>query len=140
MTAFETESNESGTTYKLSFLGPDGTSTNLEMNDGGNIVVVDDGMESITGFKQEQLVGTSFYAAPLYDRQREPGVPAVTTHWRPQFAFPIQDVPDETLKETVYFIDYQGVRFISLDSNKAPNYRCPGSERYWKTIRINGRS
>ena len=125
MTAFETESNESGTTYKLSFLGPDGTSTNVEMNDGGNIVVVDDGMESITGFKQQQLLGSSFYAAPLYDRQREPGVPAVTTHWRPQFAFPIQDVPDETLKETVYFIDYQGVRFISLDSNKAPELQVP---------------
>ncbi|OUT98590.1 MAG: hypothetical protein CBB90_13510 [Gammaproteobacteria bacterium TMED30] len=120
MTSFETESSEEGTRYKLSFVGPNGASTNLEMNDGGNIDVVDDAMESITGFKKEALLGSSFYAAPLYDRQRDPGVPAVTRHWRPQFAFPIQDVPDEALKETVYFIDYQGVRFISLDSNKAP--------------------
>ena len=64
MTAFETESNESGTTYKLSFLGPDGTSTNLEMNDGGNIVVVDDGMESITGFKQSSCWAPVFMQHP----------------------------------------------------------------------------
>ena len=43
----------------------------------------------------------------------------MSTHWRPQFSFPIQDVPKDSLKETVYFIDYQGVRFISLDSNTA---------------------
>ena len=35
----------------------------------------------------------------------------------PQFSFPIQEVPDNRLKETVYYLDYQGVRFISLDSN-----------------------
>lgn len=125
MTSFETDSSENGTTYKLSFVGPDGTSTYLEMNDGGNIVAVDDATEFITGFEQEQLLGSSFYAAPLYNRQRNPGVPAVTTHWRPQFAFPIQDVPHEALKETVYFIDYQGVRFISLDSNKNLELQVP---------------
>ena len=38
--------------------------------------------------------------------------------------------PDETLKETVYYIDYQGVRFISLDSNKAKKYRFLGLEKY----------
>ena len=43
----------------------------------------------------------------------------VSNHWRPQFSFPIQDVPDERLKETLYYLDYQGVRFISLDSNIA---------------------
>jgi 3',5'-cyclic AMP phosphodiesterase CpdA len=37
-------------------------------------------------------------------------------HWRPTFAFP-QNGP-EGLKETVYSIDYQGVRFISLNSNE----------------------
>ena len=49
----------------------------------------------------------------------------VSSHWRPQFSFPVQDVPDESLKETVYFIDYQGVRFISLDSNKARKEQVP---------------
>ncbi|MEM6638336.1 MAG: metallophosphoesterase family protein [Pseudomonadota bacterium] len=45
---------------------------------------------------------------------RQPTV--VTAHWRPGFAFPLQD-PPKGLEETVYYIDYQGVRFISLDSN-----------------------
>ena len=56
--------------------------------------------------------------APLYDRLRNPdSIEKVSSHWRPQFSFPIQDVPDERLKETLYYVDYQGVRFISLDSN-----------------------
>ena len=49
----------------------------------------------------------------------------VSTHWRPQFAFPIQDVPDASLQETVYYLDYQGVRFISLDSNTAQAAQVP---------------
>lgn len=125
MTSFNTNSSENGTIYKLSFAGPDGTSTYVEINNGGNIVSVDDAMESITGFKQEQVLGSSFYASPLYDRQRDPGDLAVTTHWRPQFTFPIQDVPGDAFKETVYFIDYQGVRFISLDSNKDLELQVP---------------
>ena len=49
----------------------------------------------------------------------------VSTHLRPQFAFPIQDVPDASLQETVYYLDYQGVRFISLDSNTAQAAQVP---------------
>jgi 3',5'-cyclic AMP phosphodiesterase CpdA len=125
MTSFKPAQSENGTTYELSFVGPKGNKALAKINDGGNIVIVDDGMQAITGFTKEQLLGSSFYAAPLYDRQRNPGIPAVSTHWRPQFAFPIQGVPDESLKETVYYIDYQGVRFISLDSNKAPELQVP---------------
>jgi hypothetical protein len=36
--------------------------------------------------------------------------------WRPQFMLPENGVPG--LKETVYYIDYQGVRVIILNSNK----------------------
>ena len=118
MTAFAPKKAAKGTTYQLSFMGPKGVSTNVEINDGGNITSVDDGIESITGHQSEELIGTSFYSAPLSDRQKQPGTPAVTEHWRPQFAFPVQNVPSEGLEETVYFIDYQGVRFISLDSNQ----------------------
>ncbi len=39
---------------------------------------------------------------------------ALTRHWRPMFAFP-ENGPGELL-ETVYWIDYQGVRIISLNS------------------------
>ena len=125
MTSFKPVSEENGTTYKISFVGPNGNNTYLEINDGGNIITVDEGVEKITGHKKDELLGTSFYAAPLYDKQRKPGKPAVSTHWRPQFAFPIQNVPSDNLKETVYFIDYQGVRFISLDSNTETELQVP---------------
>lgn len=38
--------------------------------------------------------------------------------WRPQFAFPLNgpDGADE-IRETVYYIDYQGVRIVSLDTS-----------------------
>jgi len=54
----------------------------------------------------------------------EPGIPMVSNHWRPQFAFPVQNVP-EGLEETTYYIDYQGVRVISLDSNKERQAQVP---------------
>jgi len=41
---------------------------------------------------------------------------SLTGHWRPQFAFP-EHGPDG-LEETVYFVDYQGARVISLNSNE----------------------
>src|SRR5690606_2730420 len=44
----------------------------------------------------------------------EADTPNVSGHWRPQFTYPIQDVP-AGLEETTYYIDYQGTRFISLD-------------------------
>ena len=40
----------------------------------------------------------------------------LSEHWRPQFAFP-ENGP-EGLEESVYFVDYQGVRFVSLNSNE----------------------
>lgn len=38
----------------------------------------------------------------------------LSSHWRPQFAFP-ENGP-ESLEETVYWLDYQGVRFVSLNT------------------------
>lgn len=125
MTSFEPTSASTETTYKLSFTGPDGLTGELEISDGGNIINASDGIKSITGFADADLIGTSFYASPLFDTQRQPGNPAVSTHWRPQFAFPIQDVPDQSLAETLYYIDYQGVRIISLDSNVDPEIQVP---------------
>jgi hypothetical protein len=42
---------------------------------------------------------------------------AITDHWRPHFTFP-ENGPTNSLdvSETVYHFDYQGVRFISLDT------------------------
>ncbi|RCR67761.1 purple acid phosphatase family protein [Larkinella punicea] len=46
------------------------------------------------------------------DEQRK-----VSRHWRPSFVLP-ENGP-EKLKETAYYIDYQGTRFVSLDSQGA---------------------
>lgn len=40
----------------------------------------------------------------------------ITVNWRPQFTLPLNGVPG--LEETCYFIDFQGVRFVALNSNE----------------------
>ncbi len=47
----------------------------------------------------------------------------LTAHWRMQFALPEHGPPG--LAETVYRIDYQGVRIISLNSNEYPAEQVP---------------
>lgn len=42
--------------------------------------------------------------------------PAVTAHWRPQFSFPLNG--PKGLEETCYWLDYQGTRLVSLNSNE----------------------
>ena len=52
-----------------------------------------------------------------HEYQRENGDRrALSRHWRPQFALPTNG--PENLAETCYFLDIQGVRFISLNSNE----------------------
>ena len=92
----------------------------IKIKDSGEIIDADEGIELITGYKKEELINKQILGgkAPLYDRLQNPdGIQKVSNHWRPQFSFPIQNVPDERLRETLYYLDYQGVRFISLDSN-----------------------
>ena len=40
----------------------------------------------------------------------------LSQQWRPHFSFPTNGPDTSKLSETVYFVDYQGVRFISLDT------------------------
>lgn len=55
-----------------------------------------------------------------YDHMLGDGIVTIdkqlSTHWRPQFCFPLNG--PEGLEETAYWIDYQGVRIISLNSNR----------------------
>jgi 3',5'-cyclic AMP phosphodiesterase CpdA len=44
------------------------------------------------------------------------GKSGLTAHWRPQFALPENGPPG--LEETCYFLDYQGTRIVSLNSNE----------------------
>ncbi|MDQ8180848.1 fibronectin type III domain-containing protein [Pelagicoccus sp. SDUM812005] len=96
----------------------------LEFNDDDEITLVGEGMEALTGYGADELLGTEIDKAPLRDRRQDRGTPQVSTHWRPQFSFPLQGAP-EGLEETCYYIDYQGVRFISLDSNRSREEQVP---------------
>jgi len=51
-----------------------------------------------------------------YDRVAGSERRALSGHWRPQFALPEHGPPG--LEETVYTLDYQGLRIISLNSNE----------------------
>lgn len=44
-------------------------------------------------------------------------------HWRPQFALPLHGPPG--LEESVYYLDYQGARIISLNSNEQQEAQVP---------------
>ena len=44
------------------------------------------------------------------------GIHTLSKYWKPQFTLPENGI--NGLSETVYYIDYQGVRIISLNSNK----------------------
>ncbi|MEM1432579.1 MAG: fibronectin type III domain-containing protein [Pseudomonadota bacterium] len=95
--------------------------------DGGKIVSAE-GTNAVLGYDPTEVIGTDLRKAPLNDRPRKEGEPTVSAHWRHQFAFPIQK-PPKGLEETVYYTDYQGVRFISLDSNRDQQAQIPWLRR-----------
>ena len=51
-----------------------------------------------------------------HEYPRSWGFKKLTPHWRQHFAFPLNG--PEGLEESAYWFDYQGVRFISLNSNE----------------------
>ncbi|MEM9352121.1 MAG: metallophosphoesterase family protein [Planctomycetota bacterium] len=51
-----------------------------------------------------------------YDRLPGEDDKSLSLHWRPSFSFPTNG--PEGLEETVYWLDYQGVRFVALNSNE----------------------
>ncbi|MGV3762275.1 metallophosphoesterase [Parapedobacter sp.] len=57
------------------------------------------------------------------------GERAASVFWRPQFNLPLNG--PEGLEETCYFVDVQGVRFISLNSDQAEE-----SDRYLEAQRV----
>ena len=46
----------------------------------------------------------------------ESGTRHLSTHWRPQFTLPMHG--PEGLEETAYYVDYQGVRIVVLNTNE----------------------
>lgn len=105
------------TSIEIKARSADGPTAGLRLDGSKYITGIDAGVTAITGFSADDLVGTELDKRPLRDRARDPGTPRVSRHWRPQFAFPVADVP-EAIQETCYFVDYQGTRIIVLDSNR----------------------
>ena len=66
--------------------------------------------------------GNHEYETVLLEKTRN-----LSRHWKPQFALP-ENGPSELL-ETTYFIDYQGTRIISLNSNERIVEQIPWLER-----------
>ncbi len=111
--------NDSGEAFtKLTATDATGNSAYIVVNDDDKIVEVSDGVVSMTGFSIDGLLGSDFEKDPLDDRLQIRGTPAVCSVWRPQFDFPVQEGVPQGLEETCFYMDYQGARFISLDSNQ----------------------
>lgn len=55
----------------------------------------------------------------------------LSTFWRPQFPYPDNGPGNEELKQTAYYVDYQGVRFIGLDSNHQSNATLMAAQTGW---------
>jgi len=55
----------------------------------------------------------------------------LSPHWRPQFALPDNGPAVEDLRGTVYHLDYQGVRFIVLNSNHALESGSAAAQAHW---------
>lgn len=80
-----------------------------------NLVAVNDVFTQVTGYSLEEVSGRPDRSA-LKDRQAVPGVSQLSGHWQPQFEFPNHGPAG--LEESVYYIDFQGTRIISLNSNE----------------------
>lgn len=104
-------------------VGTEGQQVSLLMDDD-KILEIEGDIRGWLGYSKKELIGTDADKKPLLDQRQDQGTPMVSDHWRPQFTFPEQDVP-AGLEETVYFTDYQGVRIISLDSNKQREAQIP---------------
>ncbi|UBU16167.1 purple acid phosphatase family protein [Nonomuraea gerenzanensis] len=55
----------------------------------------------------------------------------LSTFWRPQFPYPDNGPGNAELKQTVYTLDYQGVRFIGLDTNHQSNATLMAAQTAW---------
>jgi len=69
-----------------------------------------------------------------HEYARDPARPLLrrdlTAHWRPQFTLPENGIAG--LEESVYYLDYQGVRIISLNSNEKEREQVPWLENVLK--------
>ncbi|WP_434743466.1 fibronectin type III domain-containing protein [Micromonospora sp. SH-82] len=55
----------------------------------------------------------------------------LSTFWRPQFPYPDNGPGNPEFKQTVYHVDYQGVRFVGLDTNHQSNSTLMAAQTAW---------
>ncbi|MCX4471765.1 metallophosphoesterase family protein [Micromonospora sp. NBC_01655] len=55
----------------------------------------------------------------------------LSSFWRPQFPYPDNGPGNPELKQTAYQVDYQGVRFIGLDTNHQSNSTLMAAQTAW---------
>ncbi|GAA3612701.1 hypothetical protein GCM10022419_117100 [Nonomuraea rosea] len=55
----------------------------------------------------------------------------LSAFWRPQFPYPDNGPGNAELKQTAYTLDYQGVRFIGLDTNHQSNATLMAAQTTW---------
>ena len=111
----DADGKKSGT--RVSARAPDGGDAAVSLGADGLITAVDAGFTRLTGYTFAELKGAQPDKPPLRDRIAQPGARQLSSHWRPEFTFPVQD-PPAGLEETCYYLDYQGARIISLNSNE----------------------
>lgn len=102
----------------------DGRTATVKLGVDDLIAEVDESFTKLTGYVAADVVGQQPDKRPLRDRIAQPGVRNISRHWRPSFTFPEQKAP-AGLEETCYYIDYQGTRIISLDSNRFQKEQVP---------------
>jgi 3',5'-cyclic AMP phosphodiesterase CpdA len=95
----------------------DGQTGTITLGADDLIVDVDAGITRLTGYTTRDLAGQQADKRPLRDRISVPGTRTLSRNWRPSFTLPQQAAP-AGLEETCYYIDYQGARIVSLDSNR----------------------
>lgn len=118
-TALKTERDASGkvTGHRLTARTADGRTGTIALSADEIVTGIDSGITAMTGYAAADLAGNPADKPPLRDRIANPGTRTLSGHWRPQFAFPEQGAP-AGLEEACYYIDYQGARIISLESNR----------------------
>lgn len=88
----------------------------LRVDAEDRVLEADAAVADWTGHPLPRILGRPLATAPLFDRAAVPPTRLLTEHWRPQFALPLNG--PEGLEESVYYLDYQGTRIISLNSNE----------------------
>jgi 3',5'-cyclic AMP phosphodiesterase CpdA len=96
----------------------DGREGMVTLDAQGLVLSVDAGFSALVGWSVAEVVGIQPDKKPLDDRPQNLGVRTVSRHWRPQFTLPTDQGAPAGLEETCYYVDYQGARIVSLDSNR----------------------